>query len=134
MKRGINQLCSRIMRRRLVRAAARSSSSSVTRCWSSVFFRRRLSFRRGQPQVLRGPLVDVVDEAVDAELFDLLPEMNAGLLPQLVVAAVLNAGLRYEGGEPCGCGKEPKFRLASEPSCGHVESQQPEPARRSPRY
>ncbi|WP_406405471.1 hypothetical protein [Streptomyces sp. NBC_01643] len=27
-----------------------------------------------------------------------------------VVAAVLNAGLRYEGREPCGCGKEPKFR------------------------
>ncbi|MFB7591973.1 hypothetical protein [Streptomyces sp. NPDC056169] len=26
------------------------------------------------------------------------------------VAAVLNAGLRYEGREPCGCGKEPKFR------------------------
>lgn len=49
-----------------------------------------------------------------------------------VVAAVLNAGLRYEGREPCGCGKEPKFRPAPEPSCGHVESQQPEPARRSP--
>jgi DNA-directed RNA polymerase subunit RPC12/RpoP len=27
-----------------------------------------------------------------------------------VVAAVLNARLRYEGREPCGCGKEPKFR------------------------
>lgn len=27
-----------------------------------------------------------------------------------VVAAVLDAGLRYEGREPCGCGKEPKFR------------------------
>ncbi|GGY33042.1 hypothetical protein GCM10010299_44340 [Streptomyces tanashiensis] len=27
-----------------------------------------------------------------------------------VVAAVLNAGLRYEGRGPCGCGKEPKFR------------------------
>ncbi|WSF21230.1 hypothetical protein OG566_37660 [Streptomyces sp. NBC_01353] len=27
-----------------------------------------------------------------------------------VVAAVLNAGLRYEGRESCGCGKEPKFR------------------------
>lgn len=27
-----------------------------------------------------------------------------------VVAAVLNAGLRYDGREPCGCGKEPKFR------------------------
>ncbi|WP_443053448.1 hypothetical protein [Streptomyces sp. NBC_00285] len=27
-----------------------------------------------------------------------------------VVAAVLAAGLRYEGFEPCGCGREPKFR------------------------
>lgn len=27
-----------------------------------------------------------------------------------VVAAVLAAGLRYEGREPCGCGKDPKFR------------------------
>ncbi|MGW4895034.1 hypothetical protein ACWEQL_22600 [Kitasatospora sp. NPDC004240] len=27
-----------------------------------------------------------------------------------VVAAVLNAGLRYEGREPCGCAREPKFR------------------------
>ncbi|WP_207820939.1 hypothetical protein [Streptomyces sp. VRA16 Mangrove soil] len=27
-----------------------------------------------------------------------------------VVAVVLNAGLRYEGLEPCGCGKEAKFR------------------------
>lgn len=26
------------------------------------------------------------------------------------VAAVLNAGLRYEGFEGCGCGREPKFR------------------------
>ncbi|MEU3795655.1 hypothetical protein [Streptomyces fructofermentans] len=26
------------------------------------------------------------------------------------VAAVLGAGLRYEGREACGCGKEPKFR------------------------
>ncbi|MEX0171408.1 hypothetical protein [Streptomyces sp. LMG1-1-1.1] len=27
-----------------------------------------------------------------------------------VVAAVLGAGLRYEGFESCGCGREPKFR------------------------
>jgi hypothetical protein len=27
-----------------------------------------------------------------------------------VVAVVLAAGLRYEGREPCGCGKEPTFR------------------------
>jgi hypothetical protein len=27
-----------------------------------------------------------------------------------VVAAVLTAGLRYEGRESCGCGKEPEFR------------------------
>ncbi|MGW5103829.1 hypothetical protein [Streptomyces sp. NPDC004100] len=27
-----------------------------------------------------------------------------------VVAVVLNAGLRYEGFEPCGCGRDPKFR------------------------
>lgn len=27
-----------------------------------------------------------------------------------VVAAVLDAGLRYEGREPCGCGRDPKFR------------------------
>ncbi|MYQ46284.1 hypothetical protein GTW40_14685 [Streptomyces sp. SID4985] len=27
-----------------------------------------------------------------------------------VVAVVLNAGLRYEGFEPCGCGRAPKFR------------------------
>ncbi len=26
------------------------------------------------------------------------------------VSAVLNAGLRYEGFEPCGCGHEPKYR------------------------
>jgi DNA-directed RNA polymerase subunit RPC12/RpoP len=26
------------------------------------------------------------------------------------VAAVLEAGLRYEGFEPCGCGQEPKYR------------------------
>jgi hypothetical protein len=26
------------------------------------------------------------------------------------VAAVLAAGLKYEGFEPCGCGREPKFR------------------------
>jgi hypothetical protein len=26
------------------------------------------------------------------------------------VAAVLRAGLRYEGFEPCGCGREPKYR------------------------
>jgi hypothetical protein len=26
------------------------------------------------------------------------------------VAAVLEAGLKYEGFEPCGCGREPKFR------------------------
>ncbi|MFI5588486.1 hypothetical protein ACIA5G_25770 [Amycolatopsis sp. NPDC051758] len=26
------------------------------------------------------------------------------------VAAALEAGLRYEGFEPCGCGREPKFR------------------------
>ncbi|MEU6955415.1 hypothetical protein [Streptomyces sp. NPDC045714] len=26
------------------------------------------------------------------------------------VAAVLGAGLRYEGLEPCGCGKRPRFR------------------------
>ncbi len=26
------------------------------------------------------------------------------------VAAVLAAGLRYEGFEPCGCGREPSFR------------------------
>jgi hypothetical protein len=26
------------------------------------------------------------------------------------VAAVLEAGLRYEGFETCGCGREPKFR------------------------
>ncbi|MEU6672238.1 hypothetical protein [Streptomyces sp. NPDC046727] len=45
----------------------------------------RLPFRRGQPQVLLGKLVDAVDQVVVAELFDLLPEMNAGLLPQLTV-------------------------------------------------
>ncbi|MFJ3670389.1 hypothetical protein ACIPSE_28440 [Streptomyces sp. NPDC090106] len=27
-----------------------------------------------------------------------------------VVAAVVGAGLRYEGREPCGCGRDPKFR------------------------
>ncbi len=27
-----------------------------------------------------------------------------------MVAAVLGAGLRYEGFETCGCGREPKFR------------------------
>jgi len=27
-----------------------------------------------------------------------------------VVAAVLEAGLRYEGFEACGCGRDPKFR------------------------
>ncbi|MFH9728066.1 hypothetical protein ACH4M4_34635 [Streptomyces sp. NPDC017254] len=27
-----------------------------------------------------------------------------------VAAAVLDAGLRYEGREPCGCGREPAFR------------------------
>ena len=27
-----------------------------------------------------------------------------------VVTAVLNAGLRYDGFEPCGCGRQPKFR------------------------
>ncbi|MGW5779901.1 hypothetical protein [Streptomyces sp. NPDC003863] len=27
-----------------------------------------------------------------------------------VVAVVLNAGLRYEGFESCGCGRDPKFR------------------------
>lgn len=27
-----------------------------------------------------------------------------------VVAVVLGAGLRYEGFEPCGCGRDPKFR------------------------
>ncbi|MGW6026188.1 hypothetical protein [Streptomyces sp. NPDC055099] len=26
------------------------------------------------------------------------------------MAAVLGAGLRYEGREACGCGKEPKYR------------------------
>ncbi|MEV7685871.1 hypothetical protein ACFW1F_26725 [Streptomyces bungoensis] len=26
------------------------------------------------------------------------------------MSAVLDAGLRYEGREPCGCGKERKFR------------------------
>lgn len=49
-----------------------------------------------------------------------------------VVAAVLNAGLRYEGRELCGCGKEPKFRPEPEPKCEHVESRQPEPASPSP--
>ncbi|MET8537319.1 hypothetical protein ABZV67_37410 [Streptomyces sp. NPDC005065] len=44
-----------------------------------------MSCRRGQPQVLLGELVDAVDQVVVAELFDLLPEMNAGLLPQLAV-------------------------------------------------
>ncbi|WP_328404790.1 hypothetical protein [Nocardia sp. NBC_00403] len=27
-----------------------------------------------------------------------------------VVAAVVGAGLRYEGFEPCGCGRVPKYR------------------------
>ncbi|ONM48060.1 hypothetical protein B0T44_10275 [Nocardia donostiensis] len=27
-----------------------------------------------------------------------------------VVAAVVGTGLRYEGFEPCGCGREPKYR------------------------
>ncbi len=40
-----------------------------------------LPFRRGQPQVLLGELVDAVDQIVLAELFNLLPEVNAGLLP-----------------------------------------------------
>ncbi|MEU5970513.1 hypothetical protein [Streptomyces globisporus] len=47
--------------------------------------RGRLSFRRGQPQVLLGELVDALDQVVVAELFDLLSEMNAGLLSQLDV-------------------------------------------------
>ncbi|MBT2438650.1 hypothetical protein J7E93_00605 [Streptomyces sp. ISL-36] len=42
----------------------------------------RLPFRCGQPEVLLGELVDAVDQVVVAELFDLLPEVNAGLLPQ----------------------------------------------------
>ncbi len=45
----------------------------------------RLPFCRGQPEVLLGELVDAVDQVVVAELFDLLPEVNAGLLPQLAV-------------------------------------------------
>jgi hypothetical protein len=41
-----------------------------------------------------------------------------------VVAAALDAGLRYEGREPCGCGKEPKFRPVLGPRGEHAESQQ----------
>ncbi|MGW0771432.1 hypothetical protein [Streptomyces sp. NPDC002676] len=42
-------------------------------------------FRRGQPQVLLGELVDAVDQVAVAKLFDLPPEMNAGMLPQPTV-------------------------------------------------
>ncbi|AKN73694.1 hypothetical protein QR97_31635 [Streptomyces sp. PBH53] len=44
-------------------------------------FGGRLPFRRGQPEVLLGELVDVLDQVVVAELFNLLPEVNAGLSP-----------------------------------------------------
>jgi hypothetical protein len=47
--------------------------------------RGRLPFGRGQPQVFLGELVEAVDKVVVAELFNLLSEMNAGMLPQLAV-------------------------------------------------
>ncbi|MER5896406.1 hypothetical protein [Streptomyces sp. NPDC001876] len=44
-----------------------------------------LLFRRGQSEVLLREFVDAVDQVVVAELFDLLPKVNAGLMPQLSV-------------------------------------------------
>lgn len=41
---------------------------------------------------------------------DFAPPRRRDTKAWTVVAAVLNAGLRYEGRELCGCGKEPKFR------------------------
>ena len=41
---------------------------------------------------------------------DFAPPRRSDKSGWVVVAAVLGAGLRYEGFETCGCGREPKFR------------------------
>ncbi|HUN37887.1 MAG TPA: hypothetical protein VMU95_38345 [Trebonia sp.] len=41
---------------------------------------------------------------------DFAPPRRSDKSGWAVVAAVLSAGLRYEGFGPCGCGREPKFR------------------------
>ncbi|WP_369182429.1 hypothetical protein [Streptomyces sp. Y1] len=41
------------------------------------------------------------------------------------------AGPRFEGFEPCGCGREPKFRPGPAPGCGPAGSPPPGPACRS---
>ncbi|WP_330236520.1 hypothetical protein [Streptomyces sp. NBC_00566] len=41
---------------------------------------------------------------------DFAPPPRCDVRAWSVVAAVLGEGLRYEGREACGCGKEPKYR------------------------
>lgn len=41
---------------------------------------------------------------------DFAPPRRGNRKAWSVVAAVLDAGLRYDGFEPCGCGRDPKFR------------------------
>jgi hypothetical protein len=50
------------------------------------------------------------------------------------VAAVLNAGLRCENGEPCGCGKEPRFRptLATSATAGAARDPANSPVSNAP--
>ncbi|WP_448318356.1 hypothetical protein [Streptomyces sp. CO7] len=41
---------------------------------------------------------------------DFAPPRRRDVRGWSVVAAVLGAGLRYDGHRPCGCGREPRFR------------------------
>lgn len=69
----------------------------------------RVSFKRHANSPKQHPCPSCARPLVCAG-HDFAPPRRRDVRGWSVVAAVLDAGLRYEGREACGCGKEPKYR------------------------
>lgn len=70
----------------------------------------RVSFKRHPPEPGSEHACPNCSGSLVCAGHDFAPPPRRDVRGWTVVAAVLAEGLRYEGREPCGCGKEPKFR------------------------
>ncbi|MFG2429529.1 hypothetical protein [Streptomyces sp. NPDC048590] len=70
----------------------------------------RVSFKRHPASVPEGHRCPRCSGPVLCAGHDFAAPRRRNTKAWTVVAAVLGAGLRYEGLEPCGCGRRPEFR------------------------
>ncbi|GAA4019129.1 hypothetical protein GCM10022247_48470 [Allokutzneria multivorans] len=70
----------------------------------------RVSFKRHFPEQGRQHLCPTCAEPMRCAGHDFAAPSRRDTRAWSVVRAVVDEGLRYEGFEPCGCGKDPKYR------------------------